>query len=74
VGAWFIKNRSRHFVAMFIYLSIAVQYIAAILIIPLDPSMLVFSIGVLAVGLLLFWFMARIGSRRLEANGDNVPS
>jgi uncharacterized membrane protein YfcA len=74
VGAWFIKNRSRHFVAMFIYLSIAVQYIAAILIIPLDPSMLVFSIGALAVGLLLFWFMARIGSRRLEANGDNVPS
>lgn len=65
-GAWFIKNRSRYFVARFIYVSVVVQYLAAILIIPMSPSMLAFSLVVLIVGMLFFWNMARLGNSRLQ--------
>ena len=70
VGAWFIKNRSRHFVAGFFYLYMGVHYLAAMVIIPLTIGMAAFSLGVAAVGLLFFWGLARIGGQRLKLRNN----
>lgn len=66
LGAWFIKNRSRLFVAGFLYFSIVTQYIAALLIIPLTYRLVLFSLSILLFGGLLFWQMSRFGERRLD--------
>ena len=64
-GAWFIKHRSRLFVSGLLYLSILVQFVAALLIIPLDRALLGFSIAVFLFGMFLFRWMANRGVRRL---------
>ena len=64
LGARFIRGRSRHFVAGFLYVSIAVQYVAALLIIPMTPLRLAFSAGILAAGLLFFFALWNMGHRR----------
>jgi len=60
-GARFIYRRSRQFIVGFLYLSIFVQYLAALLILPLTAALLVFSAGVLVLGLLGFRYMAYLG-------------
>lgn len=65
-GAWFIKRHSRLVVAGFLYCSIAVQFVAAILIIPMTPTLVGFSAAVFVFGLLCFRWMANHGVRRLE--------
>jgi len=64
-GAWFIKNRSRLFIAGFLYFSVIVQYIAALLILPLNTYLIIFSLSVLAIGILFFYQLSRVGERRL---------
>ena len=64
-GAWFIKKRSRHFVSRLLYASIAIQFVAAILIIPMTSTLAAFSVGIFALGLLFFRWMANRGVRRL---------
>jgi uncharacterized membrane protein YfcA len=66
LGAWFIKQHSRLVVAGFLYCSILVQFVAAILLIPMTPVLLGFSGAVLLVALLCFRWMANHGVRRLE--------
>ena len=65
-GAWFIKKRSRHFVAWLLYASIAIQFVAAVVIIPMNPWLVAFSATVFGIGMLLFHWMASRGGRRLE--------
>lgn len=65
-GAWFIRTRSRLFVARLLYGSILVQFVAAVLIIPQSPRLVAFSTATFALGVLGFWYMARKGVRRLE--------
>jgi uncharacterized membrane protein YfcA len=65
-GAWFIKHRSRLFVAGLLYLSIGAQFIAAVLIVPLTPALVVFSLAIFLGGLSFFRWMANRGVRRLE--------
>ena len=64
-GAWFIKKRSRLFVARLLYASIVTQFVSALVIVPMDTCLVVFSAGVFAAGTLLFHWMAG-GVRRLE--------
>jgi uncharacterized membrane protein YfcA len=66
LGAWFIRNRSRLFVASILYFSIAVQFIAALIILPLTPKLIAFATIVFSLGLLLFYRMSKRGIRRLE--------
>ncbi len=66
LGAWFIRNRSRLFVAAILYFSIAVQFVAALIILPLTPKLIAFATVVFALGLLLFYRMSKRGIRRLE--------
>ena len=63
-GARFIRNRSRHFVAGFLYCSITAQYTWALVVIPQSPQLLLFNILVLAVATLFFWVLTRYGERR----------
>jgi uncharacterized membrane protein YfcA len=65
-GARFIEGRSRHFGANLLYASIAVQFVAAVLIVPLTPRLVAFTVLVFTFGVLLFRHMARRGVRRLE--------
>lgn len=65
-GAWFIKRRSRLFVAGILYTSIAIQFISALIIVPMTPRLIGFSVAIFAVGIGLFRWMASRGVKRLE--------
>lgn len=66
LGAYFIRNRSRLFVAGFLYISIAVQFIAALLIIPITSNLLLFCGATVLSGILFFRGMSSYGKLRLE--------
>jgi hypothetical protein len=65
-GARFIRNRSRHFVAAILYVSIIVQFVTALIIVEQTTTLALFSLGIFTAGLLLFHQMARGGVRRLN--------
>lgn len=65
-GARFIKNRSRLFVASILYVSIAIQFVAGLVIIPQSPALVAYTVAVFASALLMFRAMARGGVKRLE--------
>jgi uncharacterized membrane protein YfcA len=65
LGARFIRNRSRLFVAGFLYLSIVAQYLGALFVIPQTPALLAFNAAVLGAGVFFFWQLARYGQRRV---------
>jgi uncharacterized membrane protein YfcA len=62
LGAYFIRARSRHLIARFLYISILCQFVAATVIIPLTRDVVLTSILTLLGGLLLFAAMARGGA------------
>ena len=64
-GAWFIRDRSRHFVSGILYVSIVAQFVGALWILPMTPVLAAFSISVLTVGVLFFHWMAGQGVRRV---------
>jgi uncharacterized membrane protein YfcA len=66
-GAAFIRNHSRLFVVGFLIFSISLQYIAALIIIPMTVDMLAFSALVFFSGVVLFGLMAQSGARLLRA-------
>lgn len=70
MGARFIRNRSRLFVAGILYVSIAIQFVAGLVIIPQTAQLIAFSAAVFAFGLLLFSRMAAGGVRRLAWLSD----
>ena len=65
-GAWFIKHRSRLFVAGLLYASIGIQFVAALIIIPMNGKLVGFSVSIFLLGMLFFRWMANRGVRRLE--------
>jgi len=65
LGVRFIAGRSRLFIAGFLYLSILVQFILAIAIIPQSWNLLAFSSVTLVGGGMMFRFMDAYGARRL---------
>lgn len=69
-GAHFIRNRSRLFIASILYASIAIQSVAALIIIPQSPKLIAFSTGVFLMGILFFHHMAKRGVRRLSWLSD----
>lgn len=66
IGARFIRDRSRHFVAGLLYTAIAVQFVAALFVVPQTPTLATFSVVVFGAGVLAFRWMANHGVRRLE--------
>lgn len=65
LGARFIKNRSRLTIATILYASIAIQFTAALFIIPLNPLLVTTIVVTFSAGTLMFWLMAKAGSKRL---------
>jgi uncharacterized membrane protein YfcA len=65
LGARFIRDKSRLFVAGFLYISIGVQYAAALLIVPQSATTLLFSSTVVLLGTLCFWQLGRYGRRHV---------
>ena len=65
LGAYYIRQRTRQFIASLLYVSIIVQFLAALWIVPQTAPLLLFSAATLLVGLLLFAQMAAAGSTRL---------
>jgi uncharacterized membrane protein YfcA len=61
LGAWFIRNKSRQFIARILYVSIIVQFITAILVIQQSVILLTFTVMVLLAGLLVFSGLAQYG-------------
>jgi uncharacterized membrane protein YfcA len=74
-GAWFIKHRSRLFVSGLLYAAIAVQSVAAFLVVPLTGGLIAFCSAVFLTGTAFFAWMASRGGRRLEwlAAEGHVP-
>jgi len=60
-GAWFISHRHRLFVARLLYASIIAQFVAAILIVPMSASLILFSATVFVAGWAFFRWMASRG-------------
>ncbi len=65
-GAHFIKKRSRHFVANLLYASIAIQFVAALIIVPQNAQLATFTALTFVAGVAGFRHMANRGVRRLE--------
>jgi uncharacterized membrane protein YfcA len=66
LGARFVAGRSRSFVTRVLYTAIAVQFAAALWIVPWTPELLAFSAAAFVAGLALFGWMARRGGEGLE--------
>ncbi|MCP4984944.1 MAG: sulfite exporter TauE/SafE family protein [Colwellia sp.] len=66
LGAWFIRNKSRKFIAIILYTSVICQYIGALIILPMDLRLALYSGSVIVVGLLCFWVAIHFGNRRLK--------
>lgn len=65
-GARFIKHRSRSFVACLLYVAIAAQFVASLVLVPQSPPLIAFSALVFLSGTLIFHGMTKKGVRRLE--------
>ena len=66
MGARFIRSRSRLFVAGILYVSIAIQFTAGLIIIEQTALLMGYSVAVFIGGLILFHRMAAGGVRRLQ--------
>lgn len=68
VGAWFIRTRSRHCVAGILYVAIIAQFLWAVYVLKVyqQPRLAAFCLTVIACGVVLFQFMARLGRRYLR--------
>ena len=64
MGARYIRDRSRHFVAGILYVSIVAQSIGAFVVIPMYTELVLFSLAVLSGGLLFFRWIASHGVGR----------
>lgn len=67
LGAWFISDKAQSFIVRLLIGSIVVQFIGALVILPLQPWHYGFSAAVFAVGIALFGVAARPAKRRRDA-------
>ncbi len=64
IGARFIARRSNLFVVRLLLTSIIIQFVTALLILPLTSNLILFSVLTFSVGLVLFLSMIYAGNRR----------
>ncbi len=81
LGAWFISKRSRQLVVNFLYVSIFVQYIAALIILPHSTELALFSAVIVLAGVLGFRMMTVYGDRfnmripkKIKQQAAKIPS
>jgi uncharacterized membrane protein YfcA len=74
MGAYFIRWRTRQFVARVLYASIVVQFAAALVIVPQTPSLLIVSGTTFGLGVCLFGSMALAGGKRRHREATALES
>jgi uncharacterized membrane protein YfcA len=72
LGAYFIRQRTRHFIARLLYFSIIAQFVGALLVVPQSQSLIIFSSATISVGILAFSVLSVAGARRL-IRGRDMP-
>ncbi len=72
LGARFMNERTRHIVAAFLLLSIGIQFVGSLWIVPQTPRLLGFSAATFAIGLLLFGGMSRLGAMRARRGSSDT--
>ena len=72
LGAYFIRQRTRLFIANFLYASILVQFVGALVIVPQSVPLILASVSTVFVGLLCFGCMAVLGSKRLAESPGHI--
>ncbi len=70
LGAWYIKNKTRETVTRFLYVSILVQFIGAMLIVPQSIGTLSLVGCVVLAGSSLFLWMNRLTSNNVPTSTD----
>lgn len=65
LGAWFIRTKSRLFIARLLYVSIVIQYLGALYVLPMNMNLVLFSATILAIGILSFWMAVHFGNKRI---------
>lgn len=73
LGAVFISRCSRSVVVGLLFTSIAVQYVAALLLIPQTVLLVAFNLSVFAAGASLFLFLGHLGAGRQADCKARVP-
>jgi hypothetical protein len=64
IGAYFIHQRTRQFIARLLYLSIIIQFVGALWIVPQSPGLLLFSAATAILGMAIFARMAIAGEKK----------
>ena len=71
LGAWFISKLNRQIIASILYTIIVVQFITAYVVLyvrgQMNAQLLIFSLGVLSLGLVLFYWISRRRRRSTTA-------
>lgn len=70
LGAWLLRNQSRHLVTRVLYVSIISQFVTALVIIELSSALVWFTIAAWALGLGMFAAIARLGARLTPAEPE----
>jgi hypothetical protein len=76
LGARFIADRSRLFVAGILYASIGVQFVAGLVVVPQTPTLVAYWASVFVAGLGVFWRMSagvRRDGREAAARAEPAP-
>ncbi|MEM9292679.1 MAG: sulfite exporter TauE/SafE family protein [Acidobacteriota bacterium] len=75
LGAWFIKSRSRLFIAGLLYTSIGIQAVWAIFVLDVlsKPTLALFGLGAFIAGLCFFRWMAISGEGRQPHDRPKTP-
>ncbi|MEZ6091363.1 MAG: sulfite exporter TauE/SafE family protein [Pirellulaceae bacterium] len=63
LGAWYIKNKDRHFITRLLYASVVVQFVGALWIVPQSPATVAIIVCVISGGAAIFFLMNRLGTR-----------
>ncbi len=74
LGAYLIRQRTRHFVARLLYASILAQFLAALLIVPQSSTLVATSATTACVGLLFFLAISSAGNRRQQRVDGTVTT
>lgn len=72
LGAYFIHQRTRHVIVRLLYASIVVQYLAALLIVPQTPALIMTSLTTTFVGLCFFLIVSIAGHRRQRRMSEPI--
>jgi uncharacterized protein len=67
LGSMFIKDRGRKFITGFLLTTISIQFVSAMIIVPLTTNLILLAVGTVVVGLALFYTLS------VNSKSDELP-